>query len=225
VQIFVNAKVTDIKAVDSQSPSSVAALYLSDQTRITVRNVVIAAGPFSQRVIVELFPAARINISMNTWSSSSNHLVVRTPRWRSRDDRKGSVQLFLQEVVGRPLDITSQPGGTLYVGSYGDKAIDRIKEYCRQILNIPEDEDLEVVRPGRCYRPILYVNGKERPIIAQVPVSRLYDPSESPPRFNLFLNIGHGHDGIALSLGSRKAMSDLIRGIEPSADISGLGYE
>jgi hypothetical protein len=86
--------------------------------------------------------------------------------------------------VGRPLDITSQPEGTLYVGSSGaepeelptlvtgvkpqDKAIDCIKEYCRQILNIPEDEDLEVVRPGRCYRPILYVNGKERPIIAQI---------------------------------------------------------
>jgi hypothetical protein len=34
VQIFVNAKVAGIKAVDSQSPSSVAALYLSDQTRI-----------------------------------------------------------------------------------------------------------------------------------------------------------------------------------------------
>jgi glycine/D-amino acid oxidase-like deaminating enzyme len=241
VRIFVNTNVTDIKAADSQSSSPGAALYLSDQTRITVRNVVIAAGPFSQRVIVELFPAARINISMDTWSSSSNHIVVRTPRWRSRDDRKGSVQLFLQEVVGRPLDITSQPGGTLYVGGYGaepeelptlvtgvkpqDKAIDRIKEYCRRMLDIPEDEDLEVVRPGRCYRPILYVKGKERPIIAKVPVSRLYDPSDSPPRFNLLLNIGHGYNGMALSLGSGKVMSELIRGIKPSADISGLGYE
>jgi hypothetical protein len=63
------------------------------------------------------------------------------------------------------------------------------------MLDIPEGEDLEVVRPGRCYRPVLYVEGKERRIIAQVPVSRLYDPSDSPPRFNLFLSTEHGYDG------------------------------
>jgi glycine/D-amino acid oxidase-like deaminating enzyme len=93
------------------------------------------------------------------------------------------------------------------------------------MLDIPEGEDLEVVRPGRCYRPILYVKGKKRPIIAQVPVSRLYDPSGSPPRFSLSLNTGHGYDGIALAPGSGMVTSELIRGIKPSADISGLGYE
>jgi hypothetical protein len=57
-----------------------------------------------------------------------------------------------------------------------------------------EDEDLEVVRLGRASHYCL---------------SRLYDPSDSPPRFSLFLNTRHGYDG-------NSASSRNWRGNEPA---------
>ena len=43
-------------------------------------------------------------------------------------------------------------------------------------------------------------------------------------RGGVYLNVGHGRDGITLGPGSGKVMSELIeRGRSESADISGLG--
>jgi glycine/D-amino acid oxidase-like deaminating enzyme len=234
VRILLNAKVTSIRS--DESPSSSTTVYLSDQRSIEeVAHVVITAGPWSRRVLEELFPAAQVEIPMDTLASSGNHLIVRTPRWRPSHDRKCCDQLFLDGVIGRPLDIISRPGGTLYIG-YGaepeelptlatdvkpqEKAIDRIKELCIFFLDIPEGEELEVVEAGRCYRSVM-----KHPIIAEIPVSLLSDPSEPSPRCRVFLNVGHGSYGITLGPGSGKVMSEIILGIEPSANVSGLGYE
>lgn len=39
----------------------------------------------------------------------------------------------------------------------------------------------------------------------------------------VFLNVRHGRDGITLGPGSGLVMSELIRGLSPSANITGLG--
>ena len=39
----------------------------------------------------------------------------------------------------------------------------------------------------------------------------------------LFLNTAHFDDGVTLSLGSGKIMSELLMGLPPSVDVSGLG--
>jgi D-amino-acid dehydrogenase len=44
--------------------------------------------------------------------------------------------------------------------------------------------------------------------------------SRSP---GIWLNLGHGSSGWALSCGSARVVSDLIAGREPAIDISGLG--
>jgi glycine/D-amino acid oxidase-like deaminating enzyme len=238
VRILLNATVTSIKAAESQSLSTVAVLSLFDQPSIEIKNLVIAAGPWSGRVLKTLFPAAQIQISLDTLSSSSNHLTVRSPRWRPSDDSAGCHQLFLDKVLSRPLDISSHLNGTLYIGSYGAEpeelpalatevkpqqgAIDHIKQLCRRMLDLPEEEDLEIVQPGRCYRPVVK---QGRPIIAEVPLALLCDPSESSLPYRVFLNVGHGSYGITLGLGSGKVMSQLIMGVKPSANISGLGYK
>jgi D-amino-acid dehydrogenase len=44
-------------------------------------------------------------------------------------------------------------------------------------------------------------------------------PSRSP---GIWLNLGHGSSGWALSCGSARVVADLIAGREPAIDISGL---
>jgi len=83
---------------------------------------------------------------------------------------------------------------------------------------------------GRCYRPLAEFG---HPIVAKVDwellgMSDNYkeegDPDDS--RCNsggLFLNTAHFDDGVTLSLGSGKVMSELLLGLSPSVDLSGLG--
>ena len=58
---------------------------------------------------------------MNSTTSAGNHFRIRTPNWKPEDDQRGSQQVFFQsEVPDRQgLDITSFPGGELYVGGWG----------------------------------------------------------------------------------------------------------
>lgn len=71
------------------------------------------------------------------------------------------------------------------------------------------DDDLEVLREGLCFRPISRTG---LPVIGEVQGEQ-----------GVWIANGHGPWGISLSLGTGKVVSELVRGEVPSADVSRLG--
>ena len=114
----------------------------------------------------------------------------------------------------------------------------------KQYLQVDQEKELEIFDVGRCYRPLAMPN---HPIITKVDWNLLaISKSEArgvffqnSPEFRserlsrccsltvggLFLNTAHFSDGVTLSLGSGKVMSELLLGVKPSIDLSGLGLE
>ena len=141
------------------------------------------------------------------------------------------------------MDISSRPDGTLYIGgslsaqeALPDTTTDvhtqlqyvrKMERLVASVLDCSMD-DIKVLEVGRAYRPCLEHG---RPIVSQVPLDELLgmtcrDPIERSEvkRGGVYLNVGHGCDGITLGPGSGKVMSELIEGGQSmSADISGLG--
>jgi glycine/D-amino acid oxidase-like deaminating enzyme len=201
-------------------------------------NLVIASGPWSQRVLATLFPASEISIPFDLAHAAGNHLLVGSPNWKTEDDADGCDQLYLGEILSRPLDISSYLGGTLYIGGYEGTtedlpdfaddvqaqpaAVAAMKELCARTLDLAEDEPVQVFAAGRCYRPLVEMR---RPVITELALERLMGPHKVPSniRAGFYLNTGHGYDGITLGPGSGKIMSDIIYGRKPAADVSGLG--
>lgn len=112
-------------------------------------------------------------------------------------------------------------------------------------MNVESEEELEILDVGRCYQPLATPN---RPIITQVDwkllgiasaaatvpapdfraqsLDRHHGDSQSvqsPSVGGLFVNTAHFGDGVTLSLGSGKVMSELLLGLQPSVDVPGSG--
>ncbi|RYN15986.1 hypothetical protein AA0119_g13455 [Alternaria tenuissima] len=257
VQFVFNAKAISAEAAPGSTYFSSVQLEQQDHSllNISCRSLVLAAGPWSPRVFSTLFPNATVHLPMNSTTSAGNHFRIRTPRWKPEDDRKGSVQVFLQNDApdGQGLDITSFSGGELYVGGWGaipeelperaesiqaqPSEIESMKALTKQYLRIPEDDELEIFAVGRCYRPFANLR---HPIITKVDWDLLGMEKgfRNVPRSSnqiqvgldcnhskggLYLNTGHFGDGVALSMGSGKITSELLLGLVPSIDVSGLG--
>ena len=153
---------------------------------------------------------------------------------------------------GQGLDITSFFGGELFVGGWGaipeelperaesiraqPSEIESMKALTKQCLRIPEDEDLEIFAVERCCR--LFANLRH-PIITKVDWDLLgvekgfRNVLRSSKQIQvvlnckhskggLYLNPGHFGDGMALSLESGKITSELLLGLVPSIDVSGV---
>ncbi|KAI4656021.1 hypothetical protein J4E93_000737 [Alternaria ventricosa] len=151
------------------------------------------------------------------------------------------------------IDVTSFPGEELYIGGWGatpeelpelaenvhaqPDEVESMKEVLKGYLRVPEDEELDVFAVGRCYRPLAEFG---HPIVTKVDWDLLgmdNDFREAPLRSEqeddlqhgrygpggLFFNTAHFDDGVTLSLGSGKVMSELLLGLPPSVDVSGLG--
>ena len=163
---------------------------------IPCNSIVIAAGPWTDRVFMTLFPAARLKVPMNATNSAGNHILVRNPRWKSSDDKNSTSQVFLNDILpgSDGLDITAFVGGNLYVGGYGatpeplpdhadsveaqpDK-VNAMVELTRKYLCLGLHEKLEVLNTGRCYRPLAIPN---KPIITKVKWDLLGDISPQTP--------------------------------------------
>ncbi|KAI4693542.1 uncharacterized protein J4E88_001915 [Alternaria novae-zelandiae] len=151
------------------------------------------------------------------------------------------------------LDITSFSGGELYVGGWGAEQevlpelaedvhaqpdeVERMMEIVKGYLMVPEGEELDVFAVGRCYRPLAEFG---HPIVMKMewellgmddtsqdrPLSAEQEDDLQDSRYGpggLFLNTAHFDDGVTLSLGSGRVMSELLLGLPPSVDVSGLG--
>ncbi|KAL9027550.1 MAG: hypothetical protein Q9196_003943 [Gyalolechia fulgens] len=177
---------TEVKRVenDAQATPAVPSVIMQQGSQyytVPAHNIVIAAGPWSQRVLATLYPEATVKLFMDTTHSAGNHLVIKTPGYKPIDDEQNCEQLFLDKVLDHPLDISTLLGGTMYIGSYGaepeelpenaidvhaqPKAVEAIKRLCLRALEFPKGEELEIVQAGRCYRPEVK---QGHPIIAEL---------------------------------------------------------
>ncbi|PGH29198.1 hypothetical protein GX50_08061 [[Emmonsia] crescens] len=259
VRFLLNSAITSVQRDDARQSFTEVTVQTRDDTHTThtipCKAVVIAAGPWSTRVFSQLFPAGKLNLRMDSTKSAGNHVLVRNPRWKPADDENGVNQIFLNNVVNGPnrLDITSFLGGYLYIGGWGAKP-ERLPEFAedvqgqpdeikamlnmsRQYLRLEANEELEVVKAGRCYRPLAVPN---KPTITKVNWDMLGDPKpkleseapldsferhSSPVIGGLYLNTGHNSEGITLGPGSGRVMSELLLGRTPSVPISNFGLE
>ncbi|KAL4869005.1 hypothetical protein BDV12DRAFT_208874 [Aspergillus spectabilis] len=95
-----------------------------------------------------------------------------------------------------------------------------VSESIDEISNI---NDLEILREGLCLRPVA---DRGVPFISKVDDSLLGGSIKTKKNGGgVFVAAGHGAWGISLSLGTGWVMADLIRGVKPGVDISGLGVD
>ncbi|KAL9075771.1 MAG: hypothetical protein Q9161_001523 [Pseudevernia consocians] len=239
VEILRYATVADVR-VKNGSLESVTITQLDRKIISGCHSLIIAAGPWSERVLSGLFPDSRVRIPSVKPPNSGNYIILRAPRWDSSQDTRVCHQIYLE---GKNMDISSRPDGTLYIGgslsaqeALPDTTTDvhtqlqyvrKMEKLVASVLDCSMD-DIEVLEVGRAYRPCLEHG---RPIVSQVPLDELLGMTCRNPiersevkRGGVYLNVGHGCDGITLGPGSGKVMSELIEGGQSmSADISGLG--
>lgn len=241
VQILLDATITDV-GVNHGCLESVTITRLGEFQTLECQSLVIAAGPWSEGVLNGLFPNSRVRIQSSKQTSSGNYIVVKVPSWDSHQDTRVCHQIYLEDLLGCKADISSRPDGTLYIcgslsaeeelpGTSSD--VEPQADHVYQMQRLVEMElgwssgDVEILEGGRAYRPCLEHGG---PIVAHIPLDDLLgmthrDPGEEGDveQGGVFLNVGHGRDGITLGPGSGKVMSELIEGVRSiSADISGL---
>jgi glycine/D-amino acid oxidase-like deaminating enzyme len=263
VKFIFKTRATSVEPAEDEQHFSSIQVQDDDNSaqNISCRSIVIAAGPWSPHVFSTLFPAATMNLPMNSIASAGNHFRVRTPGWKPQDDEKGSEQVFLQNDIagGQGLDITSFSGGELYVGGWGaipeelpelaesvkaqPSEIRNMVTLAKQYLNVDQEKELDFFDDGRCYRPfathnhpiimkvdwdLLGIGNSQAPNLQVQPPKAQLERKESHYSLTiggLFLNTAHFSDGVTLSLGSGKVMSELLLGLPPSIDISGLGLQ
>lgn len=200
--------------------------------------LVIAAGSWSQRIIETLFARSHFKLEFDKSNrAGGNYLVFKVPK-PSGDEY--CHQVYVEDITGTPVEISDYRDGRLYVGGYladpetlpatpsdvkpQSKYIAEKRAVAMQFVDFGDTEP-EVLEVGRCVRPILAV---DRPIIAKVPVHMLLGQDSiaelnSRSRGGVFVNTGHGTSGITLGPGSGLVLSELILGLQPSVDLSGLG--
>lgn len=93
---------------------------------------------------------------------------------------------------------------------------------------VPNLDDLEVVREGLCFRPVA---SRGAPIISRVSDEYLGDGLKTgsgqgsevgKARGGVFVAAGHGPWGISLSLGTGKVIAEMVEGVQTSANVSRL---
>lgn len=229
-----------VDAIDTDSNSKMVGLtikYDSGKTAIVKSDrLVITSGPWSKLVFQKLFTKAKIQIPISSLAGHS--LVVRSPRWSAEHEDKGCHAVFSTDVDGFSPEIFSRIGGEIYLAGLNDSTltlpktgaeakvdaeqINRLKIVCRQMLGLSpgEEDDLEVLREGLCFRPVTNTGS---PIVTRISEEKLGGVrTQGGGDGGVFLCAGHGPWGISLSVGTGKVLSEMVEGVQTSADVRRL---
>ncbi|KAL4891439.1 FAD dependent oxidoreductase [Aspergillus ambiguus] len=216
-------------------------------------NLIIAAGPWTPTVFHDLFPAARATVNMTPLAGYS--LVLRSPRHtrhheRSHHNRSHAVFTTHPPECGFSPEIFSRHGAEIYIAGlnpdlqlparaedtaalFDHRDMRRLKEVTVRLLGrlapgqtestdtVRNVDDLEIVREGLCFRPAM---ARGVPVVARVDDAVL-GGVRTASGGGVFLAAGHGPWGISLSVGTGRVVADMVRGLTPAVDVSGLGVE
>lgn len=222
---------------DELSSIRIASINSSHETDIPCTRLIIAAGAWSPHVFQTLFPNSKLRLPISSLAGHS--LVVRSPRWTKEHEEKGCHAVFTTDSAGYSPEIFSRMGGEIYVAGLNSSSIPlptlpteskidalamtKLQTTAKRLLIMDTDEDdLEVVRKGLCFRPVTK-NGT--PILARIPDSMLGRniTTRGGGDGGVFLAAGHGPWGISMSLGTGKVMAEMVQGLSLSADVEDLG--
>lgn len=156
--------------------------------------------------------------------------------------------LFTTSEAGFSPEVFSRAGGEIWIGGLNSdaiplpevaterqieaEAIATVRREASLLLLGPadddgavDDDDLEVVREGLCFRP---VTPRGTPIISRVEDRHLgvvgsTIRTRAGADGGVFVAAGHGPWGISLSLGTGKVLAEMAQGRKLSADIRSLG--
>jgi glycine/D-amino acid oxidase-like deaminating enzyme len=200
--------------------------------QIKCQNLVIAAGAWTPSVVKKLFPNASIDLKPK--SDASDWILLRNPYPMRLTSIAG---IFFNRVMDGNLQIVGRNDSTIWVCDSTDKsavlpAVDEAAApdgkavadmLARAKLFV--NGEVEVLNVGRSFRP---VNESGLPVMARMPDAMLskdaiYQDPEMQGADGVFVCWGHGRNGITLSMGSGKLMSQIIKGAETDIDVSKFG--
>lgn len=163
-------------------------------------------------------------------------MIIKNPDPASQHEQ---VTLLLEPILDHDaLELAARNDGTIFVCNGPDarglpgfessgvfEPVHTSIERCRTLLHkyIKQLADgtasLEVIKQGLSYRP---TNELDRPILAAIPKGKIVAnlaEGDRVKKSGVYVNTGQAYYGITMSMGSGKAMSDLIFDIEPEIDL------
>ncbi|RBR17155.1 uncharacterized protein FIESC28_06657 [Fusarium coffeatum] len=202
----------------------------SSETNIPATRILVCAGAWTPNVLESMFPGSHINIPV--MSLAGHSLVVQNPQ--DIGDTFHSVYTTMDTFSP---EIYARPNGHIWLGGVNasirlpplatgakpiDSSLDKLKDLAKQIIET-EGEELKILRTGLCFRP---VSERGTPYITRIEDFDLRQgySTRKGKDGGVYVATGHGPWGISLSLGTGKAMAEMMQGRELSADISELGY-
>jgi glycine/D-amino acid oxidase-like deaminating enzyme len=92
---------------------------------------------------------------------------------------------------------------------------------------IANKNDLEILREGLCFRPVSahgvpFVTRVDDHLLGGLKTGSRNRCKDGRTRGGVFVASGHGPWGISLSLGTGKVIAQMVEGVEPDVDVSGL---
>jgi hypothetical protein len=110
-----NAEVTSVQ-IDKEELVGVTVKDRNGDCEIACRNLVIAAGSCSERVVDTLFPKSFLHLEFDkSPRSARNWMVLKAPRPSSSDYCH---QVCVESITGTPVEISDYRDGRIYVGGY-----------------------------------------------------------------------------------------------------------
>ncbi|KAF7596468.1 hypothetical protein BBP40_001340 [Aspergillus hancockii] len=235
--------ITGVKIVDTTSQSG---------STIPCTHLVICAGAWTPQVYEELFPSSRVSIPISPLAGYSLVLRSprHTLEHEQRTYGGRSHAIFTSDPFscGFSPEVFSRHGGEIYIAglndpgmplpAYAEKSrslidrgeLEKYKTVVVQLMGrltgegtgfeVHNTDDLEVLRDGLCFRPVAE---RGTPILCRVEDEVLGGGLKPGKGGGVFVASGHGPWGISLSLGTGRVVADMVEGVFPRADVSGLG--
>jgi glycine/D-amino acid oxidase-like deaminating enzyme len=137
-------------------------------------------------------------------------------------------------------EIFSRLGGEIYIAGLNDssiplpvlatetipldEAVRQLQEVAARLVVADDDDKLEVVRKGLCFRPV--VSTRATPVIGRVSDLKLGGGlrTREGGEGGVFVGAGHGPWGISLSLGTGKVLAEMVEGRDTSVDVRQLTW-
>lgn len=227
-------------------------LDTNTESAIKCTNLILAAGAWTQQVFQSLFPASnttfpiyplagysllvrspRYTTTLESKENNHSHAVFTThppscgfsPEIFSRQRS----EIYIAGLNSREIPV--QEGVENIKSFFEQSEVEKLKAVAVRLMGrlpagatestdeTPNVDDLEILREGLCFRPVA-----ERgvPFVGRVDDGALGGLKTSK-NGGVFVAAGHGPWGITLAPGTGKAVADLVRGVKPAVDISGLG--